>query len=174
MRQVTHALLTRPPLRYSGASSSVSPFDLHVLGAPPAFVSQDQTLNPFGITSQGLPCAVIFSSLNSHCRTFLVELNRVDLFLFAISLHCLIFKIPSLPFSERLDYFITSRPLCQELFFRFFRLPASPFVPSGQLCYYNPYPPFLSIPFFHFFFTNQNFFSKADKNGRQNPIRRPF
>ena len=46
MRQVTHALLTRPPLshqsirRCQGAS-----FDLHVLGTPPAFIlSQDQTL----------------------------------------------------------------------------------------------------------------------------------
>ena len=46
MRQVTHALLTRPPLshqsirRNQGAS-----FDLHVLGTPPAFIlSQDQTL----------------------------------------------------------------------------------------------------------------------------------
>ena len=65
-RQVTHALLTRPPLRHSILSTveaqrfhssqtlashldcsvnRVSPFDLHVLGAPPAFVlSQDQTL----------------------------------------------------------------------------------------------------------------------------------
>ena len=66
-RQVAHALLTRPPLRHSIHSTveaqrffilsnflashlhhsvnRVSPFDLHVLGAPPAFVlSQDQTL----------------------------------------------------------------------------------------------------------------------------------
>ena len=44
-RQVAHALLTRPPLEYLGASSSISPLDLHVLGTPPAFVlSQDQTL----------------------------------------------------------------------------------------------------------------------------------
>ena len=44
-RQVAHALLTRPPLEYFGASSSISPLDLHVLGTPPAFVlSQDQTL----------------------------------------------------------------------------------------------------------------------------------
>ena len=43
--QVAHALLARPPLRYKLASYSVSPFDLHVLGTPPAFVlSQDQTL----------------------------------------------------------------------------------------------------------------------------------
>ena len=43
--QVAHALLTRPPLEHIGASSSMSPLDLHVLGTPPAFVlSQDQTL----------------------------------------------------------------------------------------------------------------------------------
>src|SRR3978361_28531 len=41
--QVTHVLLTRSPL-IRGASSA-SPFDLHVLSTPPAFVlSQDQTL----------------------------------------------------------------------------------------------------------------------------------
>ena len=48
--QIAHALLTRPPLKHLGASSSMSPLDLHVLGTPPAFVlSQDQTLmfNPF-------------------------------------------------------------------------------------------------------------------------------
>ena len=47
--QVAHALLTRPPLEYipSGPKPfrNVSPFDLHVLSTPPAFVlSQDQTL----------------------------------------------------------------------------------------------------------------------------------
>ena len=45
MRQVTHALLTRPPLSWSKASFQSTPFDLHVLGTPPAFIlSQDQTL----------------------------------------------------------------------------------------------------------------------------------
>ena len=41
-------LLTRPPLSYNPciATDHVTPFDLHVLGAPPAFVlSQDQTLH---------------------------------------------------------------------------------------------------------------------------------
>src|SRR5512136_493691 len=39
--QVTNALLTRSPLR----TISSSPFDLHVLSTPPAFIlSQDQTL----------------------------------------------------------------------------------------------------------------------------------
>ncbi len=42
-RQVPHALLTRSPLGPSIAGQT--PFDLHVLGTPPAFVlSQDQTL----------------------------------------------------------------------------------------------------------------------------------
>jgi hypothetical protein len=44
--QVTHALLTRPPLTSREASFSIRPFDLHVLSTPPAFVlSQDQTLH---------------------------------------------------------------------------------------------------------------------------------
>ena len=47
--QVAHALLARPPLRinFNQPKSQFvnSPFDLHVLGTPPAFVlSQDQTL----------------------------------------------------------------------------------------------------------------------------------
>ena len=43
--QVTYVLLTRPPLVTRGASSSVLPSDLHVLGLPPAFnLSHDQTL----------------------------------------------------------------------------------------------------------------------------------
>ena len=42
-RQVAHALLTRSPL--SKIPKNLTPFDLHVLGTPPAFVlSQDQTL----------------------------------------------------------------------------------------------------------------------------------
>ena len=42
-RQVPHALLTRSPL--SDLPKDITPFDLHVLGTPPAFVlSQDQTL----------------------------------------------------------------------------------------------------------------------------------
>ena len=48
-RQVAHALLTRPPLNFKVVvpknSFYKAPFDLHVLGTPPAFIlSQDQTL----------------------------------------------------------------------------------------------------------------------------------
>ena len=43
--QVTHALLTRPPLTYISLGFNISPFDLHVLSTPPAFIlSQDRTL----------------------------------------------------------------------------------------------------------------------------------
>ena len=42
-RQVSHALLTRSAL--SQSPMGLAPFDLHMLGTPPAFVlSQDQTL----------------------------------------------------------------------------------------------------------------------------------
>ena len=45
-RQVAYALLTRLPLGLSKASFQSTPFDLHVLSTPPAFVlSQDQTLH---------------------------------------------------------------------------------------------------------------------------------
>jgi hypothetical protein len=48
--QVTNALLTRSPLRQSIATKS--PFDLHVLSTPPAFIlSQDQTLRKNFFTS---------------------------------------------------------------------------------------------------------------------------
>ncbi len=44
--QVTHVLLTRPPLPLSPKQDRA--FDLHVLGTPPAFIlSQDQTRHPF-------------------------------------------------------------------------------------------------------------------------------
>ena len=59
-RQVTHVLLTRPPLEISKASSKDFPFDLHVLSTPPAFVlSQNQTLrrNVLNLTLNiKLPC----------------------------------------------------------------------------------------------------------------------
>ena len=60
--QVTHVLLTRPPLDNlsSGRSFPISiSFDLHVLGTPPAFIlSQDRTL----IKSAFLAKSIIRSS----------------------------------------------------------------------------------------------------------------
>ena len=52
-RQVPHALLTRSPL--SEVPKGFTPFDLHVLGTPPAFVlSQDQTLKKLYLKPEGL------------------------------------------------------------------------------------------------------------------------
>ena len=43
--QVLHALLTRPPLSHKSLGFIMTPFDLHVLSTPPAFIlSQDRTL----------------------------------------------------------------------------------------------------------------------------------
>ena len=54
--QVAHALLTRPPLGIA------TPFDLNVLGTPPAFIlSQDQTLEQ--IVLKPLPVRIWLSSL---------------------------------------------------------------------------------------------------------------
>ena len=62
IRQVTHVLLTRPPLDNvsSGRSFPIRiSFDLHVLGTPPAFIlSQDRTL----IKSASLTKSIIRSS----------------------------------------------------------------------------------------------------------------
>ncbi len=69
-RKVAHALLTRPPLKQPGASSQLSPLDLHVLSTPPAFVlSQDQTLsfNPVYLT--GLSPARI-KLIRNYCHNF--------------------------------------------------------------------------------------------------------
>ena len=60
--QVAHALLARPPLSKPRKSSSklpsnqrFTPFDLHVLGTPPAFVlSQDQTLKKLYLKADAL------------------------------------------------------------------------------------------------------------------------
>ncbi|MGM8325226.1 hypothetical protein, partial [Escherichia coli] len=48
---VSQTLLTRPPLVSEAASCFLLPFDLHVLGLPPAFnLSHDQTLQlPFPV-----------------------------------------------------------------------------------------------------------------------------
>ena len=78
VRQVAHALLTRPPLSYycfnPKISAVMTPFDLHVLSTPPAFVlSQDQTLllklfNPRVISRLLNITQLLFSSLFNVLR----------------------------------------------------------------------------------------------------------
>ena len=81
IRQVTHALLTRPPLKQKSLGFILFPFDLHVLGTPPAFIlSQDQTLMFFRSL---LPVPSGFrQSLSGFYRLFLSVLLFlwVDLF----------------------------------------------------------------------------------------------
>ena len=76
MRQVTHALLTRPPLsHYSVRKLPSASFDLHVLGTPPAFIlSQDQTLVKsvciqFRIAWQFCSCLLFLGSLQTAHET---------------------------------------------------------------------------------------------------------
>src|SRR5512139_1176518 len=60
--QVTNALLTRSPLE--DRIATISPFDLHVLGTPPAFIlSQDQTLRK--------------KSVRKHCVSFFLGWSLV-------------------------------------------------------------------------------------------------
>ena len=81
MRQITHALLTRSPLSYIRASSPVTPFDLHVLSTPPAFVlSQDQTLvfNPqSGLLVQHQPQIKTHSRINCRFSSYLCIVFKV-------------------------------------------------------------------------------------------------
>ena len=86
-RQVTHVLLTRPPLIHlifsPKGSVKISSLDLHVLSAPPAFVlSQDQTLN--------LNLILLFSEF--WCP-FFQELSALSFVFVLFSSHYLFFLV---------------------------------------------------------------------------------
>ena len=111
-RKVAHALLTRPPLKHLGASSSMSPLDLHVLGTPPAFVlSQDQTL-PFN-PIQTLKLFPVLKLNSSESLSLLIALLSFNLYRFQGSPHSL---------SQVPDYIITTPPFCQALFSSFLKV----------------------------------------------------
>ena len=66
--QIAHVLLTRSPLIQR--ASSLSPFDLHVLSTPPAFIlSQDQTLRKRKMLQQaGIgPPSEFELTIGCHC-----------------------------------------------------------------------------------------------------------
>ena len=128
-RQVAHVLLTRPPLRIS--VNQYSPFDLHVLGVPPAFVlSQDQTLydncisyypfRQFEILFNNacvITALFLILSLNSS-SDFSKEFQGSLLFFFSIVQFSRCLSVISW-----LIYYITSFSFCQvlfEIFFNFF------------------------------------------------------
>ena len=110
--KVAHALLTRPPLKHLGASSSMSPLDLHVLGTPPAFVlSQDQTL-PFN-PIQTLKLFPVLKLNSSESLSLLITLLSFNLYRFQGSPHSL---------SQVPDYIITTPHFCQALFSPFLKV----------------------------------------------------
>ena len=84
MRQVTHALLTRPPLTYQSLGFMISPFDLHVLSTPPAFIlSQDQTLM-LKVRPASTNLALLFWFKDSHLLNVLE--NKIIQRIFKVAL----------------------------------------------------------------------------------------
>ena len=119
IRQVTHALLTRPPLTYTSLGFNVSPFDLHVLSTPPAFIlSQDQTLMLKCLSCQMssgitvcLSCSISRTcSLNNSWISYKILMESSGLH------YCLFVKEHRCCFLRQLVNNITSLLLCQQLF----------------------------------------------------------
>ena len=130
--------VTHPSATKNQKQALNSPFDLHVLGVPPAFVlSQDQTLHKF-VYERGLPrwyqlftnhsqllllCFSLFADFNSYSRSGSCQNRnlRVPVFLS----HCSVFKmqvpllLSSFPSPKQLLYYITSLALCQPFFQKF-------------------------------------------------------
>ena len=105
-RQVVHALLTRSPL--SDHPKTITPFDLHVLGTPPAFVlSQDQTLE-FNLL-QRFRCLVLFNfAWSFRFSRCCLSISKNQLGLFVVSLYsfqgarCLVSTCARARFSRQL------------------------------------------------------------------------
>ena len=135
-RQVSHALLTRSPLSRKPKLST--PFDLHVLGTPPAFVlSQDQTLKKLYLKLLSKPQISFLNNLllaiitqefslavNSISRNLNKSINLSKVF--SLSLRYSIYKVQTLFVlltfvRSELLYSITSCRTCQELFSSFFK-----------------------------------------------------
>ena len=76
-RQVPHALLTRSPLSRKPKLSA--PFDLHVLGTPPAFVlSQDQTLKKLYLKLLRAPNQVLNNLSSKFTQEFSLAVNSIS------------------------------------------------------------------------------------------------
>ena len=92
-RQVVHALLTRSPL--SDHPKTITPFDLHVLGTPPAFVlSQDQTLE-FNLLQRFLVVWFFYFAWSFRSRVVVSQLLRINLA--CLLFRYIVFKVLSLP-----------------------------------------------------------------------------
>ena len=82
MRQVTHALLTRPPLsHFLFRRRKNASFDLHVLSTPPAFIlSQDQTLILKVVLQNSLSLFFRFTSFDVYCCLGAIFLQTATVF----------------------------------------------------------------------------------------------
>ena len=132
--QVTYVLLTRSPLTSGKASFPFGPFDLHVLGMPPAFIlSQDQTLH-----------LILAHDVIWH-RLFL--LSRIDVSFLVSSI---LFGFQRSLFLHRFACLIILPQLgglCKLFFQALFYQIRSPLAPV----YISKYPPSMSNTFFTFF-----------------------
>ena len=127
-RQVTHALLTRPPLSFLNfiPKESVKKFslDLHVLGTPPAFVlSQDQTLEKI-FSENWLAQFWILTFFVKFAKTFLELTRSIPCAIVVIVLLVLITAFLTVYFSNitsQLAYLLS--PCCELLLSLFSREP---------------------------------------------------
>ena len=123
MRQVTHALLTRPPLDRISASTDLLSFDLHVLSTPPAFIlSQDQTL------VKNVCIRVRIAWQFCSCLLFWFDIFRCPFLknLFkefsGFVVYCSVINVLfcCCRFMRQLLYYIKVFHVCQQLFYFFF------------------------------------------------------
>ena len=148
-RQVSHALLTRSPL--SKTPKDLTPFDLHVLGTPPAFVlSQDQTLkklylNAFALKSFSESFALANILKNFRWLKFVYTKLKQFIIVQGVlssSSRYSIYKVQT-SFSQALArsellYVSTTFSICQELF--------SKFLNNFLSCGCSPGAPFIKQP----------------------------
>ena len=133
--QVTHALLTRPPLGYAvlwpKSPLCITPFDLHVLSTPPAFIlSQDQTLVkivcfPSRTTSLAIPSVLTVLGLSAlgspHIWAFPSQTVLWNSYESSGLHYCLVFKVRFVCFPRRNSDIISSAVICVKTFFRVFK-----------------------------------------------------
>ena len=135
MRQVTHALLTRPPLSHKfvtpkGSWISAS-FDLHVLSTPPAFIlSQDQTLMfkfviadvRFSVSEKStvLKEPIFWLVVRQIFKICLNKFIRIFQGFSLFNFQCSSLTRCCLCYQRQLCYIIIIKISCQQLFFDFF------------------------------------------------------
>ena len=118
-RQVAHALLTRSPL--SKIPKNLTPFDLHVLGTPPAFVlSQDQTLEFNLYSAFQRWCSLFFFRLVVFLFASVILDLSIGIDLACLLMHYIVFKVLRFPFLRDSFVSISQPRLFVNTFFQLF------------------------------------------------------